>query len=435
MIVNTEGTPRIEIGLPWTMNPELYDIPETDLPQKKFPADKYFGKYRYTNKIFANLHPVDLIPMIPTINYRELSKNAEKIKKEVEKVNKQIQQSETNSNESILSKIASSVNLDISSIITNVLMTKYIPEYTKARNIFNYYLKQAFKIINPNTPDIHYVRVYATDNTQISESISSQYEIIELGQMINSILNTDIASNIANKIPMFGELVKLGFKAAKASYVFNEDLIKGNFKSNPLSTILHLITQNKALKIDFPKTWAGTEYNRMLNLNIELSSPYGHPDAVYRWVIQPLFVLVLLGAPANILGTTGMPLYVGVKAHGLFDIPLGAIQTITIDRGGSNTKFNIYKQPLKINVTLGIVDLYSQFSIDAYLSEQYNFNAQKETTEIKDVSNYNPENDKIISSQPTFSNLVKSFKPTKDSSYEPKSSYIRSYKLINKKKE
>jgi hypothetical protein len=408
MIINKQTTtPRIEIGLPWTMNPEYYDIQENTL-SARINNDNYFTNYRYMNKIFANLHPVDIVPIVPKLDFSEAKKFIE---------------SQSNN---ILEKLKE----QLAEVIMTTLLTKFKPDYKTGRRVFNYYLKEAFKIIDKNEPDIHYVRVYATDNTQIAESITSNYEIIEIGKFINEKLNSG-AESILSKI--FGNTGLLIFKGLsnvyEMTYHFNEEAIKGNVS---LKELVSLLLESNQLKIDFPKRWVNTEYNRTFNLSIELSSPYGHPKAVYKWVIQPLLTLLLLAAPANMYGMIGMPLYVRIKAHGLFDIPLGAIQSIIFDRGGSNTKYNIYKQPLKINVTLSIIDLYNYFSLDAYTSSLH-FDTTKELNEISDINNYSPEDNKNISYQPTMSNLAKSFKPVKDSNYESKSSYIRSYKIRYKK--
>ena len=422
MIINKQsGTPRIEIGLPWTINPSYYDIRENTLPDK-LNNDNYYANYRFTNMIFANLHPVDIVPIIPKVDLTEAKKYIDEINKEQQNTN-------------FIKKMFDELGDKASELITSFLLTKFKPDYETGRNIFNYYLKDAFKIINPDDPDIHYIRVYATDNTQISESITSNYEVIEIGKAINELLNSG-TDNLMDKIlglilpeqlhKPVSTLRKLFNNMYQATYYYNEGAIKGKTSMNDL---LPLLLDSKQLKIDFPKRWVNTDYNRVFNLNIELSSPYGHPNAVYKWVIQPLLVLILLAAPANMYGMIGMPLYVRAKAHGLFDIPLGAIQSIIIDRGGSNTKFNIYKQPLKINVTLTIIDLYNLFSIDAYNAKQKSFNAQKQLENIIDIDKYNPENDTFISYQSTFTNFTKSFKPAKDSNYEPKSSYIKSYTI------
>jgi hypothetical protein len=408
MIINKQTTtPRIEIGLPWTMNPEFYDIQENTLSVRS-NDDNYFTNYRYMNKIFANLHPVDIVPIIPKLDFSEAKKFID----------------------SQSGNIFEKLKEQLAEAIMTMLLTKFKPDYETGRRVFNYYLKDAFKIVSKNEPDIHYVRIYATDNTQIAESITSNYEIIEIGKQINEVLNSGAESLLSKILGNTGSLIFKGLSNVyETTYHFNEDAIKGKVT---LKELVSTLLESKQLKIDFPKRWVSTDYNRMFNLSIELSSPYGHPKAVYKWIIQPLLTLLLLAAPANIYGMVGMPLYVRIKAHGLFDIPLGAIQSIVFDRGGSNTKYNIYKQPLKINVTMSIIDLYNYFSLDAYTSSLY-FDATKELNEVKDINNYSPESSKSISYQPTMSNFAKSFKPVKDSNYESKSSYIRSYKIRYKK--
>jgi hypothetical protein len=404
--------PHIEIGTPWLMNPKYYDVKEDTLPTQKFKDSRYNGKYRFTNMVYANLYTIDLIPIVPKVDSSE-------IKKVLDQDNK-------SNDKGIFEKFLDGISASI--------VKSFKPDYQTGRKVFNFYLKDAFKILDPkNTPDIHYVRLYATDNTNISEAIQSNYEVIELGQAISHFINYRIEELIGK---VFGESVKQIVKVLRdyelSTYYYDSQLLTGEKKD--FTQVIQNLIYHRHLKIDFPKRWVDTTYNKVINLNVTLSSPYGHPDAVNQWIVKPLLTLLLLAAPANIYGLIGLPLYVRVKGYGLFDIPLGAIQSIIIDRGGSNTKFNIYKQPLKINLTISIVDLYNHFSIDALIAKENNINLDSIVKEKSDITKYEPSNDKIITTQQTITNLTKSFQPAVNSNYEPKSSYIKSYKIKIKKK-
>ncbi len=117
-------------------------------------------------------------------------------------------------------------------------------------------------------------------------------------------------------------------------------------------------------KMTFPKIWQETTYDGNLSVNIRLVSPYGHPKAVKEFIMKPLSYLVLLAAPQTINGVTyGGSIPITIKAYGLNYTVVGSIASITLRRGGSDTSFNLYKQPLTIDVSIAFQTLFNAFAV------------------------------------------------------------------------
>jgi len=364
----------IETGLPWTYMSYL-EIDASNLIEDR----SYFGTGYYTNLIFSNLHPVDIIPMIP---------------KPSSKIVDRIRNSNTDEN--------------TKKELEHTLTYLYEPDYAEGVKQFNRLLKM-FKIIDDDKT-ISFIRLYATDNTQLSESITSNYEEIPIKQLLDS---------FGNKIKQLtGGIAELFKMVSKSLYLTPDEIDRtvSQMTGNDFISFLSQIASagSRGLKIDFPKVWADTQYSRTLNINVTLSSPYGHPEILYQWVYAPLIALLLLGSPLNIYGFVGIPLYVRVKAYGLQDIVMGAIQSITINRGGQNTVYNAYKQPTKLELTISIVDLYSQFSIDYTNLKDEPLDTKNVLTNPIDASSFTPTDEKLISYQPTLASLINSLRPYKD---------------------
>jgi hypothetical protein len=120
----------------------------------------------------------------------------------------------------------------------------------------------------------------------------------------------------------------------------------------------------KGNKMTFPKIWQSTTYNGHLSVNVRLVSPYGHPKAIKEFIMKPLSYLILLAAPQTINGVTyGGSIPITIKAYGLNYTVVGSIASITFRRGGSDSSFNLYRQPLTIDLSIEFQTLFDAFAV------------------------------------------------------------------------
>jgi hypothetical protein len=116
-------------------------------------------------------------------------------------------------------------------------------------------------------------------------------------------------------------------------------------------------------RIALPKVWSDSNYNPSINAVVKLVSPYGHPDAIKEFVIKPLMYLLIMASPRTRDGISyGHSPKVTIKGYGMVHLPLAHISNVNLRKGGDDTSFNIYKQPLSIDVSLQFESLISGFA-------------------------------------------------------------------------
>jgi hypothetical protein len=119
----------------------------------------------------------------------------------------------------------------------------------------------------------------------------------------------------------------------------------------------------QGVKIELPKVWSNTDYSSTLNLNIKLVSPSGDPDSIQQYIKDPLEILLRAAAPVTFDGLTyGYPMIWNVNAYGIMHIKYGIINAINITRGGVETIYNKYDEPLNVDVRLVIVPINDGFA-------------------------------------------------------------------------
>jgi hypothetical protein len=256
-----------------------------------------------------------------------------------------------------------------------------------------------------------FLRVFLTDSTTVQETISNSYtkNIIDdtlnsltstkLGQLFHSTFRSvaslghdDPGSNIAGeKVSAAVNAIGLGGPASKVAGQLAEVLTHGS-------------------RISFPKIWAGTEYNPSLTCNIKLMSPYGHPDAIAKFIIEPLGKLLLLLAPRTYSGlTTQRPNFIALKSYGMANMNICSPSVLEIRRGGDDNSYNQYKQPLTVDIAMTFDSVCEGFAAFA---------------NYEDIDNPNPDLNLFYSD-----NLVKNFE--KDFETEPHAYFSTMRTMVN----
>ena len=137
---------------------------------------------------------------------------------------------------------------------------------------------------------------------------------------------------------------------------------------------MSLITENDILNIlsgkalgfqtTLPKEWANSDYNSGLQLMIRLISPSGHWKDINSYIIKPMMYLISAASPVTYNGISyGHPMLWKIRAEGMQNIDLGAISTMTISRGGTDTILNQWNQPLNVDIRLSFESIISGFAV------------------------------------------------------------------------
>ena len=191
-------------------------------------------------------------------------------------------------------------------------------------------------------------------NVDASESFSNSTGPSELAEKINSHIN-----NMRNMRYDFGggdidNLLGDNFVSGALSAV--GDLLKGTINALDFDGIATAITGGAIL--DVPEHYTGSDFNKSHSLSFQLRSPYGDIVSIYQSIIIPLAML-LAGALPHSAGPNAytQPFLCRVYCKGIFSVPMGIIDSLSIKRGSSEFGWNRANLPTCIDVTLTIKDL------------------------------------------------------------------------------
>lgn len=142
-------------------------------------------------------------------------------------------------------------------------------------------------------------------------------------------------------------------------------------------------------KFSLPKVWSDSNYTPNLNAVVKLVSPYGHPDAIKEFIIKPLMYLLIIASSRTRDGISyrAAP-KLSIKSYGVANFPLASISGITVRRGGADTSFNIYRQPLSVDVSLTFQTLVNGFAaFDEPGNEPNNLLFEDSNKIVSDINN------------------------------------------------
>ena len=218
------------------------------------------------------------------------------------------------------------------------------------------------------------LRLYITDETTSTDQFDVQHTDNMLESAINAVSDKGrtfrdtfrsasgsydrLASNFGTKI---GEST-FGFAGGVVDSLAgneNEELKKN------LAKLGGAVGRAVALgqKFSLPKIWSDSNYTPNMNAVVKLVSPYGHPDAIKEFIIKPLMYLLIIASSRTTDGISyrAAP-KLSIKAYGVANFPLASISGITVRRGGADTSFNIFRQPLSVDVSLTFQTLVNGFA-------------------------------------------------------------------------
>ncbi|HUV84782.1 MAG TPA: hypothetical protein VMV86_03685, partial [Methanosarcinales archaeon] len=142
---------------------------------------------------------------------------------------------------------------------------------------------------------------------------------------------------------------------------FNANLKKsggvGTVIGGGLETVGEILAGHR---VDFPKVWTNSSYEPSYTVTVRLYNPFpGNNEALKKYIIGPLAVLLTLGLPIDKSGETGpaysWPFFHKIKSEGIFDLNPAVITNITVIKGGD-------QQQISHAQTMGIVDVRMDFA-------------------------------------------------------------------------
>lgn len=196
-------------------------------------------------------------------------------------------------------------------------------------------------------------------STDASESFSNSTEPNPIGEQINNFSTTRRSFNYS-----------LGATGAEGIQVGDgplSSLVEGVFGAT--DTILQKTGQFVGLEglatavttgsfVDLPEQYRNSSFNKSHNFNFKLRSPYGDIVSIYQSIIIPL-ACILAGSLPRAAGPSSYssPFLCRVYCKGMFSIPLGIIESLSIRRGNPEYGWSIGNLPLAIDVSMTVKDL------------------------------------------------------------------------------
>lgn len=110
--------------------------------------------------------------------------------------------------------------------------------------------------------------------------------------------------------------------------------------------------------LDMPEQYSSSDFNKSHSVSFQLRAPYGDNMSIYQSIIIPLFC-ILAGALPRAGGANSyvQPFLCRVYCKGMFAIPMGIIDSVSIKRGDSEFGWNYDQIPTCIDVSISIKDM------------------------------------------------------------------------------
>lgn len=110
--------------------------------------------------------------------------------------------------------------------------------------------------------------------------------------------------------------------------------------------------------IDIPEQYKSSDFNKSHSLSFQLRAPYGDITSIYQSIMVPL-ALILAGVLPRAAGPNSytQPFLCRVYCKGMFSIPLGIIDSLSLKRGSSEFGWTYQNLPTAIDVNMSIKDL------------------------------------------------------------------------------
>ena len=189
--------------------------------------------------------------------------------------------------------------------------------------------------------------------------LNTQYNLVDTSDERKAEIKADIDA-LTSQMRSYSSTLTDLIPGAKLFQNSNIQSLASMFK-NTMKLGLGIAIKGEA--ISMPKIWESSSYNPILNLNIKLVSPYGSQKAIQKYILEPLMYLLILAAPRSKNGLSyGYPSSVRVKTYGVTNINIGTINNIQIRRGGGDSPYNKYRQPLSLMIALTIMPQYNGFA-------------------------------------------------------------------------
>lgn len=214
-----------------------------------------------------------------------------------------------------------------------------------------------------------YLKFYCDKNLSLSESVTNDFGASELSgkykELSDKVKEAQFlagAQSGSDKISLASKVTNLVDKLTSGK-IF-DDLLTGVQADNSVSIDELKAIANRGGGLALPDTWKDSSTTRSFSATINLVSPYGSPDCVWRYIYGPFLILFNLAMPRQ-LGSDGFksPFLVRVDIPGYYYSDLAVISSMTWNKAALDGLYNPNGLPLSMTIQLEIKDLYQTMFI------------------------------------------------------------------------
>ena len=224
-----------------------------------------------------------------------------------------------------------------------------------------------------------YVAFRVEKDVSADESFSNSTKESDIASQINGTIQSaaDTAFNVGLKANGDGGG---GAVAGIINGLFEGIKSVGSYVMNNLSD--NFAALSTGASIDIPERYAGSDFSKSHSLKFSLRAPNGDNVSIYQSIIVPLAMLMAAAMPRAAGPNSYMsPFLLRAYCKGMFSIPMGIIESMSITRGSSEFGWSYDSLPTCVDVSLSIKDLspamylsFKDSGITELLNGNTNFN-------------------------------------------------------------
>ena len=186
-----------------------------------------------------------------------------------------------------------------------------------------------------------------TQESQIASYINNQSQMSSQGKfMLGGSPWSQLKGEIETYIP-FGSALTSVIDGAVSVFQSATQAITG-----PLQVL------GGDARVDIPEVWSSSSFSKSYNFNMILRSPYGDPYSIFINIYIPLIMILCMALPrAQGSNSYTQPFVLRAFCKGMFSVPYGIIESISIKRGASEFGWAKSRLPTVVEVSIGIKDL------------------------------------------------------------------------------
>lgn len=203
-----------------------------------------------------------------------------------------------------------------------------------------------------------YIGFRVEKSTNASESISNSTGSTGLSDKINGYASSQQEARMSSGD---SKIIKIAAKLSAGG-------VTGMVKSAMLEIGANLaggiasVVQNGNGFLDIPDVWKNSSFSKSHSFNIQLRARYGDPVSIYQSIYIPLTMLLAYAMPRSVGDNMyTSPFVVRAYCKGMFSVPCGMVDSMSITRGASEYGWSEGNLPTAVDITLSIKDLSPTF--------------------------------------------------------------------------